>query len=264
MAETNSDDVEIKIEAQEQALVQPVPKFDWAVYADGTFAGLAILIPIPLLDVFVEWLFRRRMPQAIAKRNGRKLPPRIVFHLNNPPRNWWGCFLWPIALTLLLLKRLFRTILYFLTIKEATDNLSYYWHKAFLLDYMMRRGDLENEQSAKIGAAAMFHVLDEITTSPLTKLAQQVVGGMNHVLATALRWTRRKQEDDQLRQTRKEMASAWDNFSEYFAELAVHYVKIYSQVEAEMLRLHVSDGSVPSTGTLASQLRSKQANKHKE
>ena len=105
-------------------MVQPVPKFDWAVYADATFAGLAILIPIPLLDVFVEWLFRRRMPQAIAKRNGRKLSRPIVFHLNNRPGKWWGCFLWPIALTLLLLKRLFRTILYFLTIKEATDNLS--------------------------------------------------------------------------------------------------------------------------------------------
>ena len=77
----------------------------------------------------------------------------------------------------------------------------------------------------------MFHVLDEITTSPLTKLAQQVVGGMNHVLATALRWTRRKQADDQLQRTRKEMASAWDSFSDYFSsELSAHYVKIYAQI----------------------------------
>ena len=26
--------------------------------------------------------------------------------------------------------------LYFLTIKDASDNLSYYWHRAFLIDFM--------------------------------------------------------------------------------------------------------------------------------
>ncbi len=278
MAENEADEIEIKIEqpdseggsvrtpatADAQAVQVVVPQFDWAVYADATFAGLAILIPIPLVDVLVVWLFKRRMPQAIAKRNGRKLPRAIVYHLNNTPFRWWGCLLWPVALTFLLLKRLFRTILYFLTIKEASDDLSYYWHKAFLIDFMMRRGDLDNEQSAKIAAAAMFNVLDEITTSPLTKLAQQVVAGMNHVLATTLRWIRRKQEDNQLRQTRKEMASAWDSFSDYFAEVAAHYVNIYQKLEADMLRLHVSDGTVPSSETLASQLRAKQADKAKE
>ncbi len=244
--------------------VEAVPQFDWAIYTDATFAGLAILIPIPLFDVFVEWLFKRRMPQAIAKRNGRILPRNTVFHLNNTPRNWWGCFLWPITLTFLLLKRLFRTILYFLTIKESSDKLSYYWHKAFLLDFMIRRGDLEDEQSAKIAATAMFYVLDEITTSPLSKLAQQVVGGMNHVLATALRWTRRQQEDEQLRQTRLDMASAWDSFADYFAELEAHYAQLFTQYEAQALRLHVAEGTVSSSETLAGQLRSKQTKKSPE
>lgn len=277
MADTDSDEIEIKIEqadteggavgtpaTADTAVQVVVPKFDWAVYADATFAGLAILIPVPLVDVFVAWLFKRRMPQAIAKRNGRKLPPIIVYHLNRMPFKWWGCLLWPIALTFLLLKRLFRTILYFLTIKEASDDLSYYWHKAFLIDFMMRRSDLDDEQSAKIAAAAMFQVLDEITISPLSKLAQQVVGGMNHVLATTWRWIRRKQEDNQLRQMRKEMASTWDSFADYFAEVAVHYVNVYQKLEADMLRLHLSDGPVPPSDTLAGQLRAKQADKAKE
>jgi hypothetical protein len=255
MAETESDEVEIIIEQPPQIVV---PKFDWAIYADATFAGLAILIPVPLVDVLVAWYFKRRIPQAVAKRNGRKLPPIIVYHLNRMPFKWWGCLLWPVALTFLLLKRLFRTILYFLTIKEASDDLSYYWHKAFLIDFMMRRGDLDSEESAKIAAAAMFTVLDEITTSPLTKLAQQVVAGMNHIMATTWRWVRRKQEDNPLREARKNMASAWDDFADYFADLAKHYVNVYQTVEAEMLKLHVSGGPVPSTDTLASQLRARQ------
>ena len=36
-----------------------LPRFDWLRYADATFAGLALLIPIPLLDVAFECFFRR-------------------------------------------------------------------------------------------------------------------------------------------------------------------------------------------------------------
>ena len=228
----------------------PSTKFDWAIYADATFAGLAILIPIPLVDVFFEWIFRRRIPQAIAKRNGRRLNRETVFFLNNQPRNWWGCLLWPLALTLLFLKRLFRTILYFLTVKEASDKLSYYWHKAFLINYMLQRGDLDNERVARLAAEAMFRVLGEITTSPLLKLAQEVVAGANHVLRMTWHW-RRRQNDPALQRTRAEIADTWNSYAQYFRILAAHYVETFEQMQAEAMGqsgLHVSE-------TLAAKLR---------
>ncbi|HFQ94441.1 MAG TPA: hypothetical protein ENK32_10555 [Anaerolineae bacterium] len=228
----------------------PSTKFDWAIYADATFAGLAILIPIPLVDVFFEWIFRRRIPQAIAKRNGRRLSRETVFFLNNQPRNWWGCLLWPLALALLFLKRLFRTILYFLTIKDASDKLSYYWHKAFLINYMLQRGDLDNERVARLAADAMFQTLDEITTSPLLKLAQEVVAGANHVLRMAWRW-RRRRDDPELQRTRAEIAETWNSYAQYFQILAVRYVETFERMQAEAMG---QAGLYPSE-TLAAKLR---------
>jgi len=46
-------------------------EFDWIIYADATFAGLALLLPIPFVDGLIEAYFRRRMPGDIARRRGR-------------------------------------------------------------------------------------------------------------------------------------------------------------------------------------------------
>ncbi len=228
----------------------PSTQFDWAIYADATFAGLAILIPIPLVDVFFEWIFRRRIPQAIARRNGRRLNRETVFFLNNRPRRWWGCLLWPLALTLLFLKRLFRTILYFLTVKEASDNLSYYWHKAFLINYMLQRGDLDNERAARLAAEAMFRTLDEITTSPLLKLAQEITAGANHVLRMVWRW-RRRRDDPELQRTRAEIADTWNSYAQYFQILAARYVETFERMQAEAM----GQAGLRPSETLAAKLR---------
>lgn len=208
-------------------------KFEWPIYVDATLAGLAILIPIPLLDLLFEWIFKRRMPQAIAKRNGRSLAPEIVSQLNRSQFSCMGCLLWPVQLVWLLLKRTYRTILYFLTIKDATDNLSYYWHRAYLLDLMMKRGDLDNRTDAPLAAEALQQVLDSLTTSPLTQLAQQVVANVRHILRSSWRWLRRKQEDEMMANTRTKMANAWRDLSGYFDEVAVRY-------EQQLEQLHIA------------------------
>ncbi|MAU01947.1 MAG: hypothetical protein CL608_32825 [Anaerolineaceae bacterium] len=210
----------------------PNEKFDWAIYVDATLAGLAILIPIPLVDLLFEWLFKRRMPQAIARRNGRTLSPEIVRQLNRSSFSCLGCLLWPLELVWLLLKRTYRTILYFLTIKEATDKLSYYWHRAFLLDLIMKRGDLSGPEESALAAEALQQVLDNLTTSPLTQLAQQVVANVRHILRSSWRWLRRKQEDEMMAETRIQMANAWRDLSAYFAQVAVRY-------EEQLEQLHV-------------------------
>ena len=206
-------------------------KFEWAIYVDATLAGLAILIPIPLLDVLFEWIFKRRMPQAIAKRNGRTLSPETVRQLNRSNWSCLGCLLWPLELVWLLLKRTYRTILYFLTVKEATDKLSYYWHRAYLLDKMMERDDLATEEEAALAAQALHQVLESVTTSPLTQLAKEVVANVRHILRSSWRWLRRKQEDEMMAKTRSQMATAWRDLSGYFEQVAAQYEARLEQLQ---------------------------------
>ncbi len=205
----------------------PNTQFDWLIYADATFAGLSLLIPIPLLDVAFEWFFRRRMAQTIARRNGRSLPAPIIAEINRDPDAWWqGCLTAPFKLLRLFLKRLSRKLLYFLTIKEAADQLSYYWHRAFLLNHMLRRGDLDSAETAVPALHAMHHVLKKHVSSPLSQLATQILEGVSHILRTTIRWVRRGREDEVVQNTRQTMADNWRDFADYFAALAQQYEQI--------------------------------------
>lgn len=216
--------------------VSPRTKFDWAIYADATFAGLSVLIPVPLVDLFFEWLFKRRMAKTIAKRNGRSLSKQAFAELNRWRFGCWsGCLVWPVMLVLEFLKRLYRTVLYFLTVKSATDRLSYHWHCAFLLDFMVRRGDLDDIGQATIAADALNRVLAETTTSPLIQLAQQIINGVSHIFQTIWKWVRRHQEDEVVEGTRAQMERSWADFSAYFEEIGVRYVETYEAIELERL-----------------------------
>lgn len=206
------------------------PRFDWAVYADATFAGLAALIPLPLVDLYFEWLFKRRMVRAIALKNGRLLNTPTLNELNrNRSGRLRGCLLWPIKLIYTFLKKLSRKILYFLAIKEAVDNLNTYWHRAFLLDYMMRAGYLDGSQEDVVLAAETLHlVLKEIDESPLIQLARQVVGSVHHVLRSLWRWRRRGEEDQTVVEAKAQMSQRWGDFQTYFQGLILLYDETYT------------------------------------
>jgi hypothetical protein len=215
-------------------MTDPHRKFDWIIYADATFAGLSILIPIPLLDVLFENLFRRRMPGVIGKRNGRAFDKATIAELNHlPPGCLQGCFGWPILIILTFLKRLYRTILYFLTIKDASDNLSLYWHRAFLLDYATRSGHIDDAATVPVAAQTIRQLLDNITTSPLTQFAQQIVSSVSHIFGTLRRVLRRGEEDDVVAETRQRMETMWSSFDSYFAEVAARYDTLYLALLAE-------------------------------
>jgi hypothetical protein len=202
---------------------QPATDLDWAVYSDATFAGLSILIPVPLVDVFFEQLFRRRMPRAIAAHRGCTLHPETIRQLNRGSWGWAGCLLLPVRLVLLFLKRLFRTVFYFLTIKESTDLLSEYWHRAYLIDHGVRAGHLDDPRRRGLAVAAIKAVLDDVATSPLTMLAEQVVRGMKHALRTIVRWARGGIEDEVARATRERFERHWSDVAAYFEELGRRY-----------------------------------------
>jgi hypothetical protein len=226
---------------------KPQTAFDWTLYADATFAGLSPLIPIPLLDLAFEWFFKRRMLGSISKRRSRRLEPAVYQTMNRGQGCADGCLLWPIKLVFVLLKRISRKLLYFLTIKEATDQLSYYWHRAFLLDYMLALGHLDQVESAEIARQTLDKVLDTPDTSPLHQFAQQIAHGTRHIWRT-LRGARRGQEDEEIADKKSRMARAWDDFADYFQEVAIRYEQLYLELEAARAAAQIAVLSAPSEG----------------
>jgi len=219
--------------------IQPRTAFDWAIYANATLAGLAVLIPIPILDWMVEWFFRRRILSAISKRRGRQLDPEVlrVLKMKNDRGCTGclvGCLMLPVILTIELIKGIFKKILYFLTIKDATDQLSYYWHQAFLFDYMLLAGHLDEVESAQLAQQAMTRVLSNVTTSPVLKLAQQTTSSLGNVV-NVLRYVRQSKEEKQAAQSALQMKGRWHDVEGYFNILAEQYEQVYGMLQEERL-----------------------------
>lgn len=227
-------------------MTEPRTRFDWIIYADATFAGLSVLVPIPLLDVAFEHLFRRRMPGVIGKRNGRSLPKETIRELNRlPPGCLQTCLGWPILIILTFLKSLYRTIFYFLTLKDASDNLSLYWHRAFLLDYIIRAGYVGDIATVPLAAEALRQILDEITISPLSQLAREIVSSVRHTFTSLRRVIRRGEEDEVMTQAKERMATLWSSYDDYFAEVATRYDTRYQQLMIEISFQEMPEAAEP-------------------
>lgn len=203
-------------------------EFDWARYADATLAGLSVLIPVPFVDDAFERFFRRRIPGAVARSRGRRISGEVRAALEaEDGARGWGCATLPLRLVVGLLKRLSRKLLYFLTVKQATDRLSHYWYRAFLLDHMLDAGHLEHPDSARAAHRAMEQVL-AATAGPFPQVARQVVTQMRNVWP-ALRSARRGQEPDEVRETRTRLERQWGEIAGHFDDLAARYDEAYAR-----------------------------------
>ena len=214
----------------------PIPTdFDWLIYADATFAGLSLLLPIPFVDGLLETYFRRRMPGDIARRRGRALPVRSIRAVNRQRATWWpGCLLWPGQAVVYLIRNLWRTLVYILTVYDTSEKLSYYWHRAFLLDYAIGRGDLDRPARAELAAVALHRVLETTQTSPLLNLAREIVQSARSrigALARAIFRGARRQKTAEARQTANLLAEHWAEFRDYLIELAGRYDAALAEVE---------------------------------
>lgn len=211
---------------------QPRTRFEWPIYADATLAGLSVLIPVPFVDDAFEAFFRGRMPRRIARTRGRALAEGVEAELAERTGGWWaGSLALPIKLTVGLVKRLSRKVLYFVVVKEATDRLSYYWRRAFLLDHMLRAGHLETPGSAQIARRAMDQVLAE-TSGPLRQLAGHVVTHSRDVWQM-LRRAREGQEDEALKETKGQLEERWGEAAGDLETLAARYEQAYRQIQLE-------------------------------
>lgn len=212
----------------------PKTNFSWSLYANATFAGLAILIPIPILDWFVELFFRRRILKSVAKRRGVTLSREVMAELRRQDMTLIDVVLLPLKGVYWLLKRISRTILYFLSIKESTDQLSRYWHQTYLMDYMISHNQLDSVRSARAARQAMEQVLEDTRTSPLRQLAFQMTHNLRHLWRLVWPFGRRTREEERARQ-KQVMAKNWANMQGYLESLAALYHQIYEQklMEAE-------------------------------
>lgn len=200
--------------------------FEWSRYADATLAGLSVLIPIPFLDDAFESFFRGRIPGAVARARGRTMPEDVRAVLSEGEGS--GCATLPLRLTLGLLKRLSRKILYFLTVKTATDRLSHYWYRAFLIDHMLVSGHLESADSARVARRALDEVL-ATTAGPLPRIARQVIASTRNVWP-ALRRARRGEESEEVRQARSQLEGHWSEAAGDLRTIADRYDAAYARL----------------------------------
>jgi hypothetical protein len=215
----------------------PCTDFDWGVYDTPTLAGLAPLIPIPLVDWVFEEYFRRRIPRSIARHRGVELPPETIRELNRGEGCASACLTLPIEIIVELIKRTLKKIFYFLSVKTATDRISRYWHRAFLIDCSIRQGHLADAESARIAREAMDRALDETSTSPMLGVARRVVSNTKHAFR-ALRRARRGEEDAEIEEKRSIIGRHWDEFQDHLTDLAAQYDTYYN-----LLHTHTRQGN---------------------
>lgn len=206
-------------------------EFELPIYADATLAGLAPLVPVPLLDWWLEERFRRQMVGRIAGHRGRQLAPGVRQALSTGGRGLLVAgLLFLLKLPLRLLLRLVRKLVYVLAVKEATEKVSYYWQRAFLLDHMLQLGHLEDEASARRAQRAMEETLRG-APSPLTALAGQLTRR-----AWELRPFRRRSAEEGLAAAAAEQRNVvqhqWAAYEGYLHELAARYERAYDTPSA--------------------------------
>lgn len=205
---------------------QPQTAFIWPIYADATLAGLSVLFPLPLIDWALEEHFRQRMPAGIARYHQQTLSPEVQQTLNQS-RGCLGMSVLLIAkIPIKLVKRLSRKFFYVLSIKEASDKLSFYWQRAFLLNYMLQAGHLETEESAVQANQAMNQTLQS-TPSPLTSLTKAIVRNRSSVFAL-LRGARQGKSKGKVTQMQTWLEQ-WAKQETFLSSLAVKYRDSYHE-----------------------------------
>jgi hypothetical protein len=203
---------------------------DWRIYADATCAGLSVLIPLPLVDMVFEAIFRRRIPGTVAKVRGRDMAPEVRRKLGrglDGPLSLSGCLAIGLAAVKYILRRLWRKIIYIFAVKDATTALTEYWHRAFLIDHMTRAGHLAREADTDLALGVYSHVLQDIDPGPLMGLARQTVANVRHVLRLLVR-ARRLGAAEVTRSLGEALSSHWRVAESSMQETATLYNRWYA------------------------------------
>jgi hypothetical protein len=187
------------------------PNPDWRIYADATCAGLSVLVPLPMVDLAFETIFRRRIPGTICRFRGCLLEPAVRRGLGRSlsgPLSASGCLMVPFAIGRYVLGRVWRKIIYIYAVRDATTALAEYWHRAFLIDHMVRAGHLEAGVDTDLAVRTFVRALRQLDPSPLMGLARLTVANVGHVFRLLIR-ARRLGATEVTRSLGDVLASHW-------------------------------------------------------
>jgi hypothetical protein len=198
------------------------PGPEWQVLADATFAGLSPLVPLPFLDLVLEAYFRRRLPRTIARLRRVDVHPDLLAALGRgePLLDLRGCLLVPFKLVVWVLKRIFRKLVYVLAVADAATKLGEYWHRAALVDHLMRSGVLEQDAVRALDLFA--RVLDEADTSPILGVAREMVATTHRALRMLLR-ARRDPDAPQTAVQERVLQANWGRVEQSFEEVRASF-----------------------------------------
>lgn len=101
--------------------------------------ALCTLVPIPFLDDLLMRRTRRRLVREVARHHAVALHGNEVATLSQTrAQSFWGCVGFAASLVvrfpLKLLRRLFRTLLFFLAVRDATSAATRLFHESILLE----------------------------------------------------------------------------------------------------------------------------------
>jgi len=126
-----------------------------------------------------------------------------------------------------ILRRIWRKIIYIFAIKDATTALTEYWHRAFLIDHMVRAGHLAPGVDTGLAVRVYRHVLQEIDPGPLTGLARQTVANARHVFHLLIR-ARRLGAAEVTKSLSEVLSSHWKVASESLVATSLRYNEQYA------------------------------------
>jgi len=207
-----------------------IPNSDWRIFSDATCAGLSVLIPLPLVDIVFETIFRRRIPATIAKVRRREIASEVRRSLGrglDGPLSLSGCLAIGLAAVKYVLRRIWRKIIYIFAIKDATMALTEYWHRAFLIDHMVRAGHLDPGADTDLALQVSTGVLRDIDPGPLMGLARQTVANVHHVFRLLVR-ARRLGAAEVTRSLGEALSSNWRVAEDSMRETADLYNERYA------------------------------------
>lgn len=218
---------------QEPAPDVPPAAFDWRRYGSATLAGLTPIIPLPLLDDFVEHLLARRVPAAVADARGQTLSPAAARAFKASDKTWSdravGCLMMPIWFLIKLPLKLFKKVLFFLLVRSVANKLAEHWSRAYLIDVALQRGDLDDPASAERSAALIRRLVQE-ADEPLVDAGKQVFRQIRRLpLRSLLRKAEHDQQaaqqDDTAQATRQQVDRKWNQIARQLETLGHRYAQ---------------------------------------
>jgi len=204
--------------------------FDWRIYAEATCAGLTALLPLPFVDLGFEAYFRRRMPATIARVRKQELPGGARRRFGRGLGklvSLEGCLAIPVGVVRYIVKKLWRKIIYVFAIADATSLVSAYWHRAYLLDHVIRAGHAAPDVDWPRSAAVFEKVLAETDTGPLMGLARQTVANAHRVFRLLV-LARRRGAAEETESLSTILRSHWDAAERSLYDVAVRYNAAYA------------------------------------